>query len=235
VHFFDFAQVNSVRSLRYLRAWGERYRADGLALLGVHSPRFPFTRAREAVAESLPRLGIEWPVAVDPQLRIWREYGCRGWPSVFLWGKGGALRWYHLGEGEYAGTEEAIREALGESGADAADWPPVLEPLRPGDAPGAKVVAPTTEILPGGSLEEPLPGGERIQVEYEAGGAYAAVDGEGELAALLDGGRLDPIAVREPGLYELVEHPHHETHRLELEGSSGVSVYSLQFSAGTPG
>jgi hypothetical protein len=234
VHFFDFAQLNSVRSLPYLRAWSERYRGDGLVLLGVHSPRFPFTRAREAVAESLPRLGIEWPVAVDPLLRIWREYGCRGWPSLFLWGRGGTLRWYHLGEGEYAATEEAIREALAESGAGAAGWPPVLEPLRPGDAPDAKVVAPTPEYLPGGSLRQPLRGPGELRVEYEAAGAYAAADGDGEIAIRLDGDRLDPVAVSHPGLFELTAHELTERHTLDLELSAGVIAYSVQFAAGPP-
>jgi hypothetical protein len=235
VHFFDFAQLNCVRSLPYLRAWRQRYRSDGLAVVGIHSPRFPFTRSPSAVAESLPRLEIEWPVALDPDLALWREYGCRGWPSVFLWGRGGALRWYHLGEGEYEATEEAIRGALQDAGADPGGWSPPLEPLRPGDAPGAEVVVPTAEVLPGGSLERPLPGGEPLPVDYEGAGAYAAVDGEGRVAVRLDGDSLEPVVITHPGLYELVEHPHHQRHRLELQASPGVSVYSLQFAAGPPG
>jgi hypothetical protein len=234
MHFFDFAQLNCIRSLPYLHAWHQRYRRDGLAVVGIHSPRFPFTRAPGAVDESLPRLEIEWPVALDPELAIWRAYGCRGWPSLFLWGKGGALRWYHLGEGEYVATEEAIREALAAAGAGASGWPAVLEPLRRGDAPGAKVVAPTPEVLPGGSLERPLPGGRPVRVEYEAGGAYAAVAGRGELAVRLDADALDPIAVPHPGLFELTAHERNESHRLLLEASTGVSVYSLQFAAGPP-
>ncbi len=49
VHFLDFAQLNSVRSLPYIVAWEERYREAGLAVLGVHSPRSPLT------ASSRPR------------------------------------------------------------------------------------------------------------------------------------------------------------------------------------
>ena len=154
VHFFDFAQLNSVRTLPYLRAWHERYRSEGLSLIGVHSPRFPFTQDPDAVAGAVERLGIDWPVAVDPEFALWRIYEPHGWPALFLWGQGGALRWYHLGEGDYAATEEAIREALSESDGDH-DWPPLLEPIRPSDVPEVKVIAPTPELFPGGSTEEP--------------------------------------------------------------------------------
>jgi hypothetical protein len=201
----------------------------------VHSPRFPLSRPPEVVRDSLPRLGISWPVALDPALAIWREYGCRGWPSLFLWGRGGALRWYHLGEGEYLATEEAIRSALEEAGADASGWPAPLEPLRPADAPGALVAPPTPELFPGGGIDRPWApdrGESPLSVEYEAAGAYSAGDGEGEIAVRLDGEVLEPVAVTHPGLYELVEHEHHERHRLELQVPPGVRLYSLQFAPG---
>ena len=112
VHFFDFAQLNSVRALPYAIAWDRRYRDAGLATLGVHSPRFRFTADREALAAALARLGVEHPVADDSGYALWHDYGCEGWPSLFLWGQGGALRWFHFGEGDYAGTEAAIAEEL---------------------------------------------------------------------------------------------------------------------------
>src|SRR5262249_34061362 len=112
------------RTLPYLRAWNERYSDAGLAVLGVHSPRFSFTRPREAVADALPRLEIDWPVAVDAEMAIWRDYEPHGWPALFLWGTGGALRWCHLGGGEYDRTEEAIREAPKAADVEAG-WPPL--------------------------------------------------------------------------------------------------------------
>ena len=236
VHFFDLAQLNSVRTLPYLRAWHERYRDDGLALIGIHSPRFPFTQDAAVVAEAAGRLGIDWPIAVDVEFRVWRLYEPHGWPALFLWGRGGALRWYHLGEGEYAATEETIREALAQADTDR-DWPPLLDPLRPSDAPSAKVVPPTPEQFPGGSTEEPWTRAESdppLQVAYEAGGASAAADGEGEIRLRLDGAPVDPVEVTHPGLYELTAHERSERHALELEPSPGVRLYSLQFAAGIP-
>ncbi|MGZ5356436.1 MAG: hypothetical protein ACXWE8_08750, partial [Solirubrobacterales bacterium] len=92
------------------------------------------------------------------------------------------------------------------------------------------------ELLPGGSLEVPwTPGGEPIAAAYEAGGAFAAADGTGELLPALDGRELEAVEVSGPGLYELASHPVSERHCLELAASGSVSVYSLQFAPGVPG
>jgi hypothetical protein len=235
VHFFDVAQLNSVRTLPYLRAWHDRYTGHGLAVIGVHSPRFPFTQDPDVVAGAAERLGIDWPVALDREFALWRLYEPHGWPALFLWGRGGALRWYHLGEGDYHGTEQAIREEL--SGGNGHDWPPLLEPIRPSDAPDAKVIPPTAEIFPGGSTEEPWPrtaADRTLEIEYEAGGAHLATDGEGEIAIRVDGQGRDPIAVIYPGLQELTTHECTEHHQLEIEPSPGPLIYSIQFAAGVP-
>jgi hypothetical protein len=236
VHFFDFAQLNSIRTLPYLRAWHERYEGDGLAMIGVHSPRFPFTQATDSVAAAVERLGIDWPVANDSAFALWRIYEPHGWPALFLWGQGGALRWYHLGEGDYAGTEDAIREALPERNGGH-EWPSLLEPIRPSDVPDVKVIAPTAEVFPGGSTEEPwssTEGDPTLELEYEAGGAYAATDGAGRISIRIDGEDRDPIEVTHAGLQELTAHERTERHRLELEPSPGLLVHSLQFAAGVP-
>src|ERR1700753_2553334 len=67
VHFFDFAQLNSVRTLAYLREWDRRYRAEGLRVIGVQAPRFPFGADRDAVAAGLAALGVDFPVAIDAE------------------------------------------------------------------------------------------------------------------------------------------------------------------------
>jgi hypothetical protein len=236
VHFFDFAQLNSIRTLPYLRAWHERYSGEGLTVIGVHSPRFPFTQDYPVVAEAADRLGIPWPVIVDREFSVWRLYEPHGWPALFLWARGGALRWYHLGEGDYQGTEEVIRETLSEGNGEH-NWPPPLEPLRPSDAPEAKVIPPTPEIFPGGSTEEPWPRSDAdrvLELDYEAGGAYAATDGEGEIEVCIDGDEQKPVRVDEPGLQELTSHERTERHTLRLDPSPGLLIYSIQFAAAVP-
>ena len=104
-----------------------------------------------------------------------------GWPALFLWGRGGALRWCQLGEGDYNGTEQAIH-GLSESDSGH-DWPPVLEPMRPSDSSGAEGRSPPPRSSRAGSTEEPWsssPDDPSLEFEYTAGGAYAATNGGGE-------------------------------------------------------
>jgi hypothetical protein len=237
VHFIDFAQLNSVRAVPYAIAWAERYREAGLAVLGVHSPRFAFTADRDVIATGLERLGVRHPVAADLDYAIWHDYGCEGWPSLFLWSRGGALRWFHFGEGEYEATERAIQAEL-RSTNGARSLPSPMAPLRPSDAPAATVIAPTEELLPGGSIREPwssTPARPTLEIDYAAGGAFATVDGAGELRVRIDDTDLEPIAIADPGLRELAGHARHEAHRLRVEPTAGVRVWSLSFAAGVPG
>lgn len=236
VHFFDFAQLNSVRTLPYVREWHGRYRDEGLTVLGVHSPRFPCTTPRDAVAEGANRLGIDYPVAVDARFRVWRAYGCERWPSLFLWGQGGALRWFHFGEGEYVATEEAIQELVIESRPDSR-LPEPMAPLRATDEPGALVAPPSDELLPGGSESEPWepgPSDPELELAYEGGGAYATADGAGAIEVELDGGEGARIEVEAPGLYELALHDRSERHRIAIRPTPGVRVWSVSYAAGTP-
>ena len=236
VHFFDFAQLNSVRTLPYVAEWARRYGEHGLATLGIQAPRFPFGADREAVAAGLARLGIDFPVAIDAERDLWHDYGCEGWPSLFLWRTAGALAWFHFGEGEYAGTEEAIQAELRELDA-LRELPAPMAPLRPTDAPGARVMAPTPELFPGGSWERPWTAGddgEELRVEYEGGGAYVTVEGSGAIEVELDGEPLEPVRIEGPALYPLVEHPSHEAHTLTLRPSPNLNLWSLSFAAGVP-
>jgi hypothetical protein len=236
VHFIDAAHLSSVRTVPYLSAWHERYSPHGLTIVGVNAPRFPFTGSEAKLAAALDRLQVRFPVALDDEYRVWHDYGCEGWPSLFLWGKGGALRWFHLGEGEYAATEAAIHEEL-LAVSPALDLPGPLEPLRPSDAPDALVARPTDEILPGGSITEPWRAGRSeasLDIDYSAGGAWASVDGEGTLTVSLDAGPSSTITVEAPGAYELAAHERHESHRLSLTASPTLSVYAVAFAAGVP-
>jgi hypothetical protein len=235
VHFFDYAQLNSVRALPYAIEWDRRYRGAGLTTLGIHSPRFSFTARRESLAPALGRLGIRHPVADDSGYGAWRDYGCKGWPSLFLWGRGGALRWFHFGEGEYQATETAIQEELERARGEGLELPGPMAPLRPSDAPGALVARPSDELFPGGSISEPWRVAEAdppLELDYSAGEAWASIDGLGSLVVSVDGGPETTIEVGAPGAHRLAAHPGHEAHHLSLRASSGLRVYSIGFAAG---
>lgn len=236
VHFFDYAQLNSVRTLPYLNEWHRRYRAAGLRTVGVQAPRFSFGADAAEAAAGLAELGVEFPVAIDAERELWHAYGCKGWPSLFLWAQGGALAWFHFGEGEYRATEEAIQEELRKLDALRA-LPEPMAPLRATDAPDARVMPPSEELFPGGSWEHPwIAGedGEELALEYAAGGAYATVEGTGALEVTLDGGVASTVEVDGSRLYRLAEHDRHESHNLELKPSEGLRVWSVSFAAGVP-
>jgi hypothetical protein len=202
----------------------------------VQAPRFAFGEDPQIVAAGLDRLGVEFPVAIDAERELWAAYGCEGWPSLFLWSLGGALSWVHFGEGEYRETEIAIQEELREIDA-LRDLPEPMSPLRQTDAPGARVMAPTPELFPSGSWERAWTAGEdgdELAADYEAGGAFATVEGEGELEVEVDGGALEPVRVDGAALYPLAEHPGHERHSLLLRPSPGLRIWSVSFAAGAP-
>lgn len=236
VHFLDFSQLNSVRTLPYLAEWDRRYRDAGLSTIGVQAHRFPFGTDLGAVATGLGRLGVEFPVAIDADRELWHAYGCKGWPSLFLWSLGGALSWFHFGEGEYLGTEEAIQAELREIDA-LRELPAPMEPLRTTDGPGARVLPPTPEVFPGGSWERPWTAGEdgeELAIEYEAGSAYATVEGEGAIEVELDRASRATIPVDSPALYPLAEHERHESHAIVLRPTPGMRIWSIGFAAGVP-
>src|SRR5262249_55720951 len=173
VEFWDFCRVNSLRTLPYLKAWHERYAEAGLRVVGIHTGAFAPSRDDDNVRRAVERLGIEWPVGIDTQLQVWDEYGNRGWPARYLWDRDGVVVSLHYGEGAYAETEREIQALLGVTREPVA-------PVRPEDDPDALLAA-QTEDQPGA-----------YSGAYEAGGAYAVVDGRGVLRA---NGRA--IAVRE--------------------------------------
>jgi hypothetical protein len=238
VHFIDYAQLNSVRTLPYLNEWARRYREAGLSVVGVQAPRFPFGADPAAVAAGLGELGVEFPVVIDSERELWSAYGCEGWPSLFLWSLGGALAWAHFGEGEYLGTEQAIQEELREIDA-LRTLPEPLAPLRATDGPGARVMAPTPEIFPSESWDEPWTAGrdgDVLELDYQAGGVFVTVEGSGEIEVEIDGEWGDPVAAGPaPGLLTIAEHPCHEAHSLVLRPSPGLRVWSVSFAAGIPG
>jgi hypothetical protein len=236
VHFIDFAQLNSARTLPYLNEWSRRYREAGLSVIGVQAPRFPFGAEPEAVSAGLASLGVEFPVAIDAERDLWSAYGCEGWPSLFLWSLGGALAWVHFGEGEYLQTEVAIQEELREIDA-LRELPEPMGPIRASDGPGARVIAPSAELFPGGSWERAWTAGEdgaELALDYAAGGAFATIEGAGEVAVELDGKAAAPLVTTGAGLYALAEHPRHEPHRIVLRPSSGLRIWSLSFAPGAP-
>ncbi|MGH2762308.1 MAG: redoxin domain-containing protein [Thermoleophilaceae bacterium] len=213
IEFWDFARVNSLRTMPYLKAWHERYADAGLRVIGIHSPGYSFGRDRDTVARAVERLDVRYPVLLDPRLEVWRLYGNKGWPGRYVFDRTGKLAFLHYGEGEYRDTELAIQDCVGER------MEP-LEPLRPEDEPGVLLRPQTADIvLPddrerlelvcdwtdGEDWIEAQDAGAAAGFSFRAGSAYAVLSG----------------AETEPGLYEVDE-------KVEAP-SPGLRLHSVQF------
>jgi len=208
VEFWDFLRAHSLRTLPYLRAWHERYAADGLRVVGIHAPGFEASRDTEAVRAACARLGVEYPVLVDSELRAWRDYGNRGWPGRYIFDRTLRLHTLHYGQGGYGETERAIQALLG------VQRDPVGA-LRPEDAEGATLAPPTPDQE--GAWSGP----------YEAGAVWAVLEGAGTVRV---NGEERPV--EGPVCELLVGHPRHTAGVLDLEPGPGVTCAGVQFTPG---
>ncbi len=232
VHFFELGELSGIRTLPFISSLAARYAENGLSVLGVHSPRSALAASDEALTAGLERLDVDFPVGNDSEHRIWHAYGCRGWPSTFLWGQGGTLRYVHFGEGAYHETEEAVRIEL--AGGEGHALPePVIGPPPSGKPP--RIGKPSDEVFPGGSHDvawQPGEPGEPLEVEYAGAGAWAALDGDGTVALTVDDEPTGAIVLDGPGLYELSGHPVHGMHEVRMDFEGEVRVWSLAFAPG---
>jgi len=116
VDFWTYSCVNCIRTLPYLKGWYARYHHDGLVIVGVHTPEFAFEHVVGNVQHAVSEHGIQYPVAVDDNYGTWNAWGNQYWPADYLIDRNGDVRDAHFGEGDYTGTQDAIRELLGEHG-----------------------------------------------------------------------------------------------------------------------
>ena len=112
VDFWTYSCINCQRSLPHVEAWYRRYAADGLVVVGVHTPEFAFEHVVSNVRSAVRQFGITYPVAVDNSYDTWNAYGNEYWPADYLIDASGQVRYESFGEGGYGQTEAAIRQLL---------------------------------------------------------------------------------------------------------------------------
>ncbi|SFJ70365.1 Cytochrome c biogenesis protein CcdA [Bosea sp. OK403] len=117
VSFWTYSCINCLRALPHLKAWADRYKDQGLVVIGVHAPEFAFERDRDNVAGASMALGLGYPVVPDNDFRIWRAFGNAGWPGIHIVGADGRIRHQATGEGRYDQSEQVIRRLLTEANA----------------------------------------------------------------------------------------------------------------------
>jgi thiol-disulfide isomerase/thioredoxin len=116
VDFWTYTCINWLRTLSYIRAWSEKYEEQGLVVIGVHTPEFPFEHDIDNVREAAKEMTVEYPVALDSDYAIWRAFDNRYWPAAYVADAQGRIRHHRFGEGGYEELERVIQRLLGEAG-----------------------------------------------------------------------------------------------------------------------
>ena len=116
VDFWTYTCINWLRQLPYVRAWAEKYRDQGLVVIGVHTPEFAFERNLDNVRQAAKDMRVDYPVAIDSDHAIWRAFNNQYWPALYFVDAQGYIRHHHFGEGEYEQSEVVIQQLLAEAG-----------------------------------------------------------------------------------------------------------------------
>jgi len=275
VDFWTYTCVNCLRTLPYLKAWDARYRAQGLTIVGVHTPEFPFEKDSGNVAAAIARESLRYPVVQDNDYGTWDAYGNQYWPAHYFVDARGHVRYAHFGEGDYGHSEQVIRALLREAGRQVGG---AMSGAR-GSSASLGVTTPESylgsmraqrfangAILPGRQDFGVVPDPARDELAY--GGVWTieredATAGPGAALDLAFGARRVFLVLGSPGqarrmrvlldgkpipdrlagadvhggvatissqrLYELVDLPGVERHRLELRPEPGIEGYAFTF------
>jgi Thioredoxin like C-terminal domain/AhpC/TSA family len=121
VEFCTFSCVNWLRTVPYVRAWDERYREDGLVVIGAHTPEFQFEHDVEKIRSALQEMGVVYPIAVDNDYAVWRAFDNNYWPALYFVDAEGRIRHHRFGEEDYERSERVIQQLLTEAGASGVD------------------------------------------------------------------------------------------------------------------
>jgi cytochrome c biogenesis protein CcdA/thiol-disulfide isomerase/thioredoxin len=116
IDFWTYSCINCLRSIPYVRAWAEKYKEQGLVVIGVHAPEFAFEKNIDNVRRATRDLKVDYPVAIDNEYAIWRAFNNQYWPAHYFIDAQGRIRYHHFGEGEYGHSEEVIQQLLAEAG-----------------------------------------------------------------------------------------------------------------------
>jgi len=116
IDFWTYTCINWLRTLPYVRAWAEKYQAQGLVVIGVHSPEFAFEKNLDNVRRAAKDQKVTYPIAIDSDHAIWRAFKNEYWPALYFVDAQGRIRHHHFGEGEYEQSEKIIKQLLAGAG-----------------------------------------------------------------------------------------------------------------------
>jgi thiol-disulfide isomerase/thioredoxin len=201
VDFWTYSCINCQRTFPFLRQWWQKYQAQGLVIVGVHSPEFDFEKNVGNVRRAIKDYDIRWPVAVDSNMATWNAFSNQYWPAEYLVDATGHIRHTSFGEGEYDVTERAIQALLGEIGHRVSG---ALASADPGISADAQSETPETYVGSArGDGSVTLRGNWSDQPDYAqltalagSGGAYAEMPYQARRVYMVAAPGSGPVTVR---------------------------------------
>jgi hypothetical protein len=133
--FWTYTCINWLRQLPYVRAWAGKYAGDGLVVIGVHTPEFPFEHDVDNVRRAVREMRIDYPVALDNDYAIWNAFANHYWPALYFADAHGRIRHHQFGEGQYQQSEMVLQQLLAEAGSGGAGQGLVSPGARGAEAP----------------------------------------------------------------------------------------------------
>jgi thiol-disulfide isomerase/thioredoxin len=119
--FWTYTCINWLRAFPYTRAWAQKYKEQGLVVIGVHTPEFEFEQNVDNVRRAANEMNVGYPIAIDNDYAVWTAFRNRAWPALYFVDAQGRIRHHHFGEGEYERSERIIQQLLAEAGIDGID------------------------------------------------------------------------------------------------------------------
>ncbi len=116
IDVWTYTCINWLRTLPYVRAWAEKYKTEGLVVIGVHSPEFAFEHNVDNVRRQAKAMRVDYPIAIDNDFAIWRALSNNYWPALYLVDAQGRIRHHQFGEGGYDQSEKVLQQLLAEAG-----------------------------------------------------------------------------------------------------------------------
>jgi thiol-disulfide isomerase/thioredoxin len=116
IDFWTYTCINWLRTLPYVRAWADKYKDQGLVVIGVHTPEFEFEHNVDNVRRAAKDMMVDFPIATDNDYGIWRAFDNHYWPALYIIDAKGQIRHHEFGEGNYDESEKIIQQLLTEAG-----------------------------------------------------------------------------------------------------------------------
>ena len=110
--FWAFDCDPCIEAMPHIREFHRKYESRGLVVIGVHTPRNEDERNTTKLRAAVERLGIRFPVVTDNSEKIWKDYRCDVWPTVFVIDGKGEIRYSRGGATRIADLESTIQSLL---------------------------------------------------------------------------------------------------------------------------